>query len=49
MNAGVVVGGWEFVWTAYVLTGIVFFGYAISLIVKVRAEAARDAMDGDAK
>lgn len=49
MNAGVVVGGWGFVWAAYALSGIAFLGYGISLILKVRSEAARDAMDGESK
>lgn len=36
---GVVVGGWEFVWAAYGITGAGFLIYALSLIRKLRRSA----------
>ena len=41
---GVVVGGWEFVWAAYALTGIAFLTYGVMVVTKVR-EARRRALD----
>ena len=34
--SGVVVGGWEFVWAAYGITGAVFAIYVISLVHRLR-------------
>lgn len=33
---GTIVGGWEFVWAAYSLTGIALAGYAVMVITKLR-------------
>ena len=40
-GAGVVHGGWEFVTAAYLITATVLIGYAVSVHVRYRAEAAR--------
>lgn len=42
---GVVIGGWEFVWAAYALTGISLLFYGVMVVTGVR-EARRRAMDG---
>jgi heme exporter protein D len=34
--SGVISGGWEYVWAAYALTGLVLVGYAASLWVRSR-------------
>lgn len=49
MNAGVVIGGWEYVWAAYALTGGAFLIYGLMLVTKLREERSRDAMDGKAE
>lgn len=49
MNGGVVVGGWEYVWAAYGLTGISFLIYGVMLITRLREEHFRAAKDGEAK
>ena len=36
MNGGIVVGGWEFVWSAYGITAGALLIYAISLIARLR-------------
>lgn len=36
---GVVVGGWEFVWAAYGITGAALVIYAVSLIRKLKRSA----------
>jgi heme exporter protein D len=33
---GVVSGGWEFVWAAYIITVVVLFGYAARTFVRAR-------------
>jgi hypothetical protein len=38
---GVIEGGWEFVWAAYLVSAIVIFGYGGSLLLRLRAENAR--------
>lgn len=38
---GTVQGGWEFVVAAYVVTGVVLVGYAVSVFLRFRAELAR--------
>lgn len=47
MNAGVVIGGWEYVWAAYALTGGAFLIYGVMLVAKLREERSRDAMGGN--
>lgn len=49
MNAGVVVGGWEFVWAAYGLTGIAFLIYGVTLVTRFREEQARAQKEGTTK
>jgi heme exporter protein CcmD len=41
MSEGVVVGGWEYVWLAYSVTGLVLGGYAVSVYLRYRAEKKR--------
>ena len=36
MTDGIVVGGWEFVWAAYGLTGTALLIYGVSLIARLR-------------
>ena len=38
---GIVEGGWEFVWAAYVLTGAGLAGYAVSVFLRLRTERGR--------
>ncbi len=38
---GVITGGWEYVWAAYGLTGVVLTTYAVSLLLRLRAETRR--------
>jgi len=40
-EVGVVSGGWEYVWAAYVLSGLVFLGYFLSVHLRYRSELAR--------
>lgn len=35
---GTITNGWSFVIAAYSVTGVVFFGYLVSLIARLRAE-----------
>lgn len=35
---GVIVGGWEYIWTAYITTWVVFAGYGVSLWWRARKE-----------
>ena len=46
MTEGIVVGGWEFVWAAYVLTGTAFLIYGVTLITRLREEHSRAAAKG---
>ena len=39
--SGVVHGGWEYVWAAYVITAVVIFGYAGSVWARYRTERER--------
>jgi heme exporter protein CcmD len=39
--AGVISGGWEFVWAAYGVTAAILMGYAVSVIVRYRAQRRR--------
>ena len=41
MTQGVIVGGWQFVWSAYGLTALAFVIYGISLVVRLRSEQSR--------
>lgn len=36
MNQGVIYGGWEFVWLAYIVTAVMFIAYTISLVARLR-------------
>lgn len=38
---GQIVGGWEFVWTAYGVTAAVLLAYGISLVMRLRQERSR--------
>jgi heme exporter protein CcmD len=40
-EAGVIRGGWEFVWAAYGVSAVILTGYAVSVIVRYRAERRR--------
>jgi hypothetical protein len=44
-DAGVIHGGWGYVWAAYVLSALVLFGYALLVHVTYRAERARAARE----
>jgi Heme exporter protein D (CcmD) len=44
--AGVIAGGWEYVWAAYTVTAVILIGYAASLIARYRAERRRAARQG---
>ena len=39
--SGVLEGGWEFVWAAYGVTVVVFVGYTLSLLSRLREESTR--------
>jgi heme exporter protein CcmD len=41
--AGVIEGGWEYVWAAYAITAVILLGYAASLTARYRAEQRRAA------
>jgi len=36
--AGVISGGWEFVWAAYGVSAVILTGYALSVIARYRAQ-----------
>jgi heme exporter protein D len=40
--SGVVVGGWEFVWAAYGITGAAFAIYVASLVSRLRKAERHD-------
>jgi Holliday junction resolvasome RuvABC DNA-binding subunit len=44
--SGVLEGGWEFVRAAYLLTAVVFVGYAVSVHRRYRAEKSRAGTSG---
>jgi len=46
---GIVVGGWEFVWAAYVLTGLSFLVYGVTVITGLRAAHRRSASGGGSR
>jgi hypothetical protein len=35
---GIVTGGWEFVWAAYIISAIVVFGYAARTFARLRGQ-----------
>ena len=39
--AGVISGGWEFVWAAYGVTAVILTGYAVSVFARYRAQRRR--------
>lgn len=39
--SGVVQGGWEFVWAAYIVTTLLLGGYVAVVLARYRAERAR--------
>ena len=39
--AGVISGGWEFVWAAYGVSAVILMGYAVSVIARYRAHRRR--------
>lgn len=45
VGSGVVTGGWEFVTAAYVLSAVILVSYALSVVARYRAEAARRGRD----
>lgn len=36
MNEGMIQGGWEYVWTVFIVTWAVLIGYGISLYIRGR-------------
>lgn len=40
-TAGVISGGWGFVWAAYAVTAVILIGYAVSVIARYRAQRRR--------
>lgn len=46
---GVVVGGWEYVWGAYILTSTVLLVYGVTLITRLRDARSRAAAEGETK
>jgi heme exporter protein D len=36
MNGGIVVGGWQFVWSAYGITGAALLIYGLTLFARLR-------------
>ena len=36
--AGVISGGWEFVWAAYGVSAVILTGYAVSVIARYRTQ-----------
>jgi heme exporter protein CcmD len=42
---GVIHGGWGYVWAAYAITATVFTTYAVSVILRYRAELRRAARE----
>jgi len=39
--AGVISGGWEFVWAAYGVSAVILTGYAVSVFARYRAQRRR--------
>ncbi len=46
---GIVVGGWEFVWAAYALTGLAFLAYGVMVITGLREAHRRAAKGGSSR
>jgi heme exporter protein CcmD len=42
--AGVITGGWEFVWAAYGVTAAILIGYAVSVFARYRAQRRKGAV-----
>ena len=40
-DAGVIQGGWEYVWAAYGVTAAILIGYAVSIHARYRAQRRR--------
>ena len=38
---GVIEGGWGFVWAAYSVTAVILLGYAVSVLLRLRAARRR--------
>ena len=47
-GSGVIEGGWEFVAAAYAVSAVILASYALSVIARYRAEAARRDRDSRA-
>ncbi len=47
MGSGVLSGGWEYVTAAYVISGVILAGYAVSVVWRYRAELARRRREAD--
>ena len=41
-GAGVIEGGWPYVWAAYGISAVILIGYAVSLHRRYRAERRKD-------
>jgi heme exporter protein CcmD len=41
-GAGVIEGGWSYVWAAYGISAVILIGYAVSLHRRYRAERRKD-------
>ena len=39
--AGVISGGWEYVWAAYGVSAVILIGYALSVVARYRAQRRR--------
>ena len=39
---GVIQGGWGFVWAAYGVTAAILLGYAVSVLLRLRAARRRE-------
>ena len=46
---GIVSGGWEFVWAAYILTGISLTAYGVMTITGLREQRRRAAAEAEAR
>ena len=41
MTEGVIRGGWEYVWAAYIVSAVFLIGYIAVVIARYRSERAR--------
>jgi hypothetical protein len=46
---GIVVGGWEFVWAAYILTAVAFAAYGVTVITGLREQRRRHSAEREAR